>query len=119
MVEAGSDDRLPLLKGTLDLLILKALSVGPAHGYAIAVWLQEQADDSLGLQDSALYQALHRLEGRRLVTAEWGRTDNNRRARFYRLTERGERHLENEADTWQRYADCVGSILAADPPIES
>lgn len=109
-----NDHTLPLLKGTLDLLVLKALSFGPQHGYGIASWLERQTSGRLGLDDSALYQALHRLEGRRLVSAEWGVTENNRRARYYTLTERGRQHLDEEASVWSRYASTVSMILALD-----
>ena len=105
---------LPLLKGTLDLLILKALSVEPSHGYALAGWLQARSGGELAVEDSALYQALHRMEERGWVAAEWRKTENNRRARYYRLTARGRRHLENEADTWRRYARSVETVLAID-----
>lgn len=108
----SSRGTLPLMKGTLDLLVLKALSDEPRHGYGIAVWLEERSAGTLGVEDSAIYQALHRLEGRRLVEAEWGTTENNRRARYYRLTARGREELEAEADVWRRYADSVASILA-------
>ena len=107
-------DTLPLLKGTLDLLILKALSVAPTHGYGVAKWLEARSGGDLGAEDSALYQALHRLEGRGFVTAEWGTTENNRRARYYRLSAKGRRHLVAEADTWRRNARSVESVLAAD-----
>jgi transcriptional regulator len=105
-------DGLPLLKGTLDLLILKALSVEPTHGYGVARWLEARSGGDIGADDSALYQALHRLEARGHVVAEWGRTENNRRARYYRLSGEGRRHLESEADTWRRYARSVESVLA-------
>lgn len=108
------DDTLPLLKGTLDLLVLKALSVAPTHGYGVARWLEAHSGGDIGAEDSALYQALHRLEARGLVTAEWGRTENNRRARYYRLSAKGRRHLEAEADTWRRYARSVETVLAVD-----
>lgn len=104
---------LPLLKGTLDLLILKALSVEPTHGYGIARWLEARSGGDIGADDSALYQALHRLEERGLVLAQWGRTENNRRARFYRLSAKGKRHLESEMETWRRYARSVEEVLAA------
>ncbi len=106
-------DALPLLKGTLDLLILKALSVEPTHGYGIAKWLEAHSGGDIGAEDSALYQALHRLEARGHVAAEWGVTENNRRARYYRLSAKGRRHLEAETDTWRRYARSVESVLAA------
>jgi PadR family transcriptional regulator, regulatory protein PadR len=109
------DDRLPLLKGTLDLLILKALSCEPTHGYGLATWLERNSGGDLMAEDSALYQALHRLEGRGHVEAEWGVTENNRRARFYRLTRRGQAHLADESAKWSRYAESVSLILAIDP----
>lgn len=108
------DHSLPLLKGTLDLLALKALSWGPMHGYGIATWLEQRSGGALGVDDSALYQALHRLEGRRLVEAEWGVTENNRRARYYRLTTDGSKHLRSESETWFRYTRFVTAILSLD-----
>lgn len=103
---------LPLLKGTLDLLVLKTLSWGAMHGYAIASWLEQQSSGALWVEDSALYQALHRLEARKLVAAEWGVTETNRRARFYTLTQTGRRHLRREAETWLRYTTSVSAILS-------
>ena len=98
-----------MFKGTLDLLILKALSVEPMHGYGLAVWMERGSHGEIVVEDSAIYQALRRLEGRRFVEAEWGTTANNRRARFYRLTATGRRHLKDEADTWVRYVQSVGA----------
>ena len=109
---AGSRSSLPLFKGTLDLLVLKALSFGPQHGYGIVTWLEARSGGSIDVDDSALYQALHRLEGRRLVEAEWGVSDNNRRARFYTLTAEGRASLRDESVTWERYVASVGAILA-------
>ena len=106
-----ADPALPLLKGTLDLLVLKTLSWGPMHGFAIASWLEQRSAGALGVDDSALYQALHRLEARGLVTAEWGVTENNRRARWDRLTAAGRKHLVAESEAWNRYARSVGGIL--------
>ena len=106
------DAPLPLLKGTLDLLLLKTLSWGAMHGYAIASWLEQRSEGALWVEDSALYQALHRLEARKMVEAEWGVTETNRRARFYRLTAAGRRHLKREAATWLRYTQSVSAILA-------
>jgi transcriptional regulator len=106
-------DGLPLLKGTLDLLILKALSVEPTHGYGVATWLEARSGGSLGVDDSALYQSLRRLEARGLVSGEWGTSEKNRRARFYRLTRKGEAELEAQAQTWSRYARSVAGILSA------
>lgn len=110
------DEKLPLLKGTLDLLVLKALSCEPMHGYGLATWIERHSDGDLIAEDSALYQALHRMEGRGLVEAEWGVTENSRRARYYRLTTKGTAHLQDEVTTWRRYADSVAAILAVDPP---
>jgi transcriptional regulator len=105
-------DELPLLKGTLDLLILKTLSWGPMHGYGIASWLEQRSGGDLGVDDSALYQALQRMESRDLVEAQWGVTDNNRRARFYRLTPEGSRHLKKQGEVWTRYTKSVSAILS-------
>ena len=107
---------LPLLKGTLDLLILKALSWGALHGYAISLWLEQRSAGTLGVDDSALYQALHRLEDRGLVVAEWGITETNRRARFYKLTAGGKQRLQAETSTWLRYTQSVSGILALNTP---
>lgn len=106
---------LPLLKGTLDLLVLKALSCAPTHGYGLATWLERHSGGDLAADDSALYQALHRMEGRGLVEAQWGVTENNRRARFYSLTAKGLGHLEAETNVWTQYAASVAAILAVDP----
>ena len=104
---------LPLVKGTLDVLVLKALAWTPMHGFEITTWLEARSGGALGVQDSALYQALHRLEARGLATAEWGVTENNQRARYYRLTDAGQAHLAAETTTWVRYADIVTGILTA------
>jgi transcriptional regulator len=102
---------LPLLKGTLDLLVLKTLSWGPMHGYGIAVWLESRSGGAVAVEDSALYQALHRLEGRRYVKAEWGVTENNRRARYYELTRAGRIQLGVEQRAWERAAAAVNGVL--------
>src|SRR5262245_15463711 len=107
---------LPLLKGTLDLLILKTLSWGALHGYAISLWLEQRSAGALGIDDSALYQSLHRLEDRGLVEAEWGVTETNRRARFYKLTADGRQRLQAETSTWLRYTQSVTGILAHTTP---
>ena len=107
-----ADEPLPLLKGTLDLLILKTLSWGPLHGFAIASWLESRSDGGVGVDDSALYQALHRLELRGQLEGEWGISDQNRRVRFYRLTRAGRQRLTADTATWERYARTVGAILA-------
>jgi transcriptional regulator len=104
-------DTLPLVKGTLDVLVLKALTWTPMHGFEITSWLEARSGGALGVQDSALYQALHRLEERGHVTAEWGVTANNQRARYYRLTPAGRAHLAAETAQWVRYAETVTDIL--------
>jgi transcriptional regulator len=102
-----------LLQGTLDILILKALTWGPMHGYAVASWIQQVTDDALRIEEGSLYPGLHRLEERDLVAAEWGVSDNNRRAKFYRLTTRGRQHLRAETSSWARYAEAVRKVLQA------
>lgn len=104
---------LPILKGTLDLLVLRALSWTPMHGFEIVSWLERAARGSLDVEDSALYQALYRLEERGLLEAEWGVTDNNRRARYYSLSATGRAHLRAETRRWMRYANTVSAILTA------
>src|ERR671915_2250281 len=94
---------LPLVRGTLDVLVLKALSWTPMHGFEITTWLEERSDGTLAVEDSALYQALHRMEERGLFAAEWGITPNNRRARYYRVSEAGRAHLRAETARWVRY----------------
>src|SRR5262245_31708412 len=102
---------LDLLQGTLDLLVLKALSWGPAHGYDVATWIRERSDAAFLIEEGALYPALHRLEQRRWVEAEWGLSDNNRRAKFYRLTSKGRSQLRQEVSLWERYVSAVGKVL--------
>lgn len=102
-----------LLKGTLDVLVLKALSWTPLHGFEITCWLEERSGGHLDVDDAALFQALHRMEERGLITAEWGVTENNRRARYYSLTPRGRSHLKAEGAALTRYANTLTTILAA------
>ena len=102
---------LDLLQGTLDVLVLKTLSWGAMHGYAVSRWIRRRTDEVLAVEDAALYQALHRLERRGWVEAEWGLSENNRRAKYYRLTAAGRRQLRTEAATWRRYADAVFKVL--------
>ena len=104
-------DTLPLVKGTLDVLVLKALSWTPMHGFEITCWLEERSAGTLDVADSALYQALQRLEDRGHVTAEWGLTENNRRARYYHVTPAGRALLAAETERWSRYAATVTGIL--------
>jgi transcriptional regulator len=106
-------DQTPLVKGTLDVLVLKALSWGPMHGFEITTWLEDRSDGTLAVEDSALYQALHRMEERGLIAAEWGVTENNRRARYYEVTPAGRTHLRAETTRWVRYAETVSEILTA------
>jgi transcriptional regulator len=100
-----------LPQGTLDLLILKVVGLGPVHGYAIAQRLQQVSRDVVQVPQGSLYPALHRLENRGLLTADWKQTETGREAKFYRLTRKGRRHLETEADSWQRLTEAVGLIL--------
>jgi PadR family transcriptional regulator, regulatory protein PadR len=109
-------DRLSVVKGTLDVLVLKALGWGPMHGFEVAAWLESHSKGTLTLDDSGLYQSLYRLEGRKLIAAEWGVTENNRRARYYRLTREGRAHLAQETATWLRYARTVTDILSVPMP---
>ncbi len=109
-------DALPLVKGTLDILVLKALAWTPMHGFEITRWLESRSGGAIGVQDSALYQALHRLEARGLAVAEWGVTANNQRARYYRVTEAGRAHLAAETAQWVRYAATVTGILTDATP---
>jgi PadR family transcriptional regulator, regulatory protein PadR len=108
-----SEDQLPVIKGTLDLLVLRALSAGEMHGFEIMTWLEERTDRGFDLDDHALYQALHRMEARGLIAAEWGATANNRQARYYSVTSAGRAHLKAETKKWLRSADLVTSILTA------
>ena len=100
-----------LLPGTLDMLILTTLSRGPLHGYGIAQFIQRASDDVLKVEEGALYPALHRLEVRGWLHATWGTSDNNRRAKFYRLSALGRRELEAEAQYWRRVASAVTQVL--------
>jgi transcriptional regulator len=108
-------DRLPVLKGTLDLLVLRALTWAPMHGFEITSWLETRSGGRLEIEDSALYQALYRLEARGHIDAEWGITENNRRARYYQPTRAGRAHLEAELERWFSYAETVSGVLAAAP----
>ena len=101
------DTMTPLLKGTVDLLILQSLRPGPQHGYEVSRWVHQRTDGVLGVEDAALYQALHRLEDKGLVESEWGLSENNRRAKYYQLTNEGRRQLRVEVSVWKRYAEAV------------
>src|SRR5690242_3872578 len=104
-----------LLPGTLDLLILKAVSLGPLHGYGILLRIQQISNGALLVEQGALYPALYRLEEQNLLGAEWGTSENNRRAKYYRLTKAGERRLRQETQDWNRLANGVGLVLDARP----
>jgi PadR family transcriptional regulator PadR len=104
---------LQLLQGTLDMLVLKGLTFGPRHGYAVARWIREQTDGTLDIEDGALYTALHRMEKRGWLASEWGTSENNRRAKYYALTDEGRRQLEVDARSWRLYVDAVFQILDA------
>lgn len=109
-------ERAELVKGTLDVMILKALTWGPKHGYAVTRWVQEASDGHLDVVEGALYPALHRLERRGLVESEWGLSENNRQARYYRITTEGRRELRRETAAWEAYAAALGRVLGATPP---
>jgi PadR family transcriptional regulator, regulatory protein PadR len=104
---------LNLLQGTLDLVVLKALAAGPRHGYEVARWVRATTDGELTVDDGALYTALHRLRKRGWLAAEWGVTDQNRRAKYYALTAAGRQQLALEATSWERYAEAIFKVLSA------
>jgi PadR family transcriptional regulator, regulatory protein PadR len=102
---------LGLLQGTADLLILRALQGGAAHGYAISRWVRERTEGVLAIEDAALYQALHRLEARGWIEAEWGLSENNRKAKYYALTVAGRQQVRSEVSLWKRYAAAVFKVI--------
>jgi PadR family transcriptional regulator, regulatory protein PadR len=102
-----------LLQGTLDLLILKSLEVGPMHGFGVSLRIEQLSRGVLQVQQGSLYPALHRLEHQGWITAEWGESDNNRKAKFYSLTAAGRQQLEQETDNWQQLSTAVGLVLGA------
>ena len=102
---------LDLMQGTLDVLILQTLTWGPTHGYGISEWIRDRTGGVLAVQDAALYKALRRLEQQGRVVAEWGMSENNRRARFYQLTAAGRQHYRAESATWLRYTQSVTHVL--------
>ena len=105
------DERIALLQGTLDLLILRTLLFGPQHGHGITLSIQRQSDDTLLVDHGSLYPALQRLEDKGWIAAEWGTSDNNRRARFYKLTKAGRKQLTAETRQWKRLTSAIGRIL--------
>jgi PadR family transcriptional regulator len=104
-----------LLQGTLEMLILKAVSLGPLHGYGVLLRIQQISDEQLEIQQGSLYPALYRLEHQGLIASEWGESDNKRRAKFYRLTAAGRRKLQAETDKWNRTAAMIAAILRTTP----
>ena len=104
---------LDLIQGTVDVLILKALSWGPMHGFAVAKWIRLTTEGVLQIEDGALYPALHRMEFRGLIDADWDLTENKRRAKYYRLTAKGRQQLRARASSWDRYSSAVSKVLHA------
>lgn len=102
-----------LLQGTLDLLVLKALMFGPLHGYGVARWVRETTDGTLDIEEGALYTSLHRMHKRGWLTSEWGVSENNRRAKYYELTNAGRHQLDEELGLWTRYAEAVFKVVRA------
>ena len=113
------DNKLEFLRGTLDVLILKALVWGPLHGYAVTGMIRRQSDEVLLLEEGTLYPALWRLENKGLLASEWGLSENNRKAKFYRLTSKGRRQLFAETTTWETYSPAVSKVLGATRPPQS
>ena len=111
MSTRDDDLKADLLQGTLDLLVLKALSLSPMHGYGVSRFIRERTDGVLTIESAALYQALHRLERRKLVRAKWGLSENNRRAKFYELTAEGRRQLQTETDALRSYVEALFLVL--------
>ena len=107
--------QLELLQGTLDMLILKAVSLGPLHGYGVLLRIQQISSNQLEIQQGSLYPALYRLEHQGLIASEWGESENNRKAKFYQLTPAGRRRLQNETAKWNRMAEVIGKILSRQP----
>jgi len=106
-----------LVRGTLDVLVLKALSWGPRHGYAVAEWITTITDEELLVEEGPLYTALHRLERQGWISSEWGYSENNRRAKFYELSSSGRRQLRAEVSSWERYVRAVSKALVASTPL--
>ena len=106
-------DEIEVRQGTLDMLVLKALTWGPMHGYSVLAWLRQTTESELRIEDAALYPALHRMEARGLIESEWGLSENNRRAKYYRLTVDGRRALRAETESWTRYVMVIGKVLSA------
>ena len=105
---------LKLLQGTLDVLVLQALASGSQHGYAVAEWIRDTTDETLQIEDGALYTSLHRMEKRRWLESRWGLSENNRRAKYYRLTAKGRRQLARSETAWNTYAEAVSKVLGSE-----
>jgi PadR family transcriptional regulator PadR len=108
-------DKMEVIQGTLDMLILKAVSLGPLHGYGVLLRIEQISNEKLKIEQGSLYPALYRLEARGLIASEWGESDNNRRAKFYRLTAAGRRRLETETERWNEMAEVIAGILRTSP----
>ena len=115
MVAKPDDKQAELLQGTLDLLILKAVSLGPLHGYGVLLRIQQISGEELVIQQGSLYPALYRLEHQGVIASEWGDSENNRRAKYYRLTPAGRKRLDAETEKWNRMAGIMAAILQAKP----
>jgi PadR family transcriptional regulator PadR len=109
------DKQVELVQGTLDMLILKAVALGGLHGYGVLIRLQQLTGGKLQIQQGSLYPALYRLEHKKLIASEWGESDNNRKAKFYKLTAAGRRQLKTETDSWNRFSAVVDGVLGALP----
>ena len=107
------DKEAGLLQGTVELLVLKTLSWGPMHGYGVASWIESVTDDALRVEEGSLYPALYRMSAKGWITAEWGLSENNRRAKYYRLTNDGRRQLRRQASGWQRFAAAVDKAMSS------
>jgi PadR family transcriptional regulator, regulatory protein PadR len=115
LVDKPQDKQIELLQGTLDLLILKAVSLGPLHGYGVLLRIQQISGEELVIQQGSLYPALYRLEHQGVITSDWGESENNRRAKYYKLTAAGRRRLEMETEKWNRMAGIIAGILRSTP----
>jgi PadR family transcriptional regulator, regulatory protein PadR len=108
---SARDPPVNLIQGTLDVLVLKAFLFGPLHGYAVAQWIRDTTEGTLAIEEGALYTSLHRLEKRKLLSSEWGLSENNRRAKYYALTKAGRSQLNEEIRTWSAYSAAVNKVL--------
>jgi PadR family transcriptional regulator, regulatory protein PadR len=115
MTKEKQENQIDLLQGTLDLLVLKAVSLGPLHGYGVLLRIQQLSGEELVIQQGSLYPALYRLEHQGAITSEWGESENNRKAKYYKLTRAGRDRLAGETQKWNRMAGVIGSILCATP----